>query len=136
MELPSGLNIHPVFHISRLKKYIDPTIIEHRPNPPEPPPVIIVEGEEEFEVEKILDKRINRKRIEYLVKWKGYPEHDAQWEPLENLQNAHESLEEYESRCGLYEIKEGRAVSILEELIILAKKEEEHFRKKNLESAP
>ncbi|XP_023211636.1 chromobox protein homolog 1-like [Centruroides sculpturatus] len=29
---------------------------------------------EEYTVEKILDKRVRQGRIEYLLKWKGYPE--------------------------------------------------------------
>jgi hypothetical protein len=30
-----------------------------------------------------------------LVKWVGYPEHDATWEPVSNLMHAAEVLEEY-----------------------------------------
>jgi hypothetical protein len=41
---------------------------------PEPPPPIIVDGEEEFEVEEILDSRLHRGNVQYLMKWKGYPE--------------------------------------------------------------
>ena len=52
----------------------------------------MVNDEIEWEVESILDKKqIHRGRtitIFYLVKWKGYPEYDATWEPKENLDNA------------------------------------------------
>lgn len=41
--------------------------------------------EGEYEVESILNKRIRRKKIEYLIKWKGYGVADATWEPSENL---------------------------------------------------
>lgn len=44
-------------------------------------------GQEEYVVEKILDKRYNRrkKRIEYLIKWAGYDsESENTWESAEN----------------------------------------------------
>jgi hypothetical protein len=100
LRLPFSMRIHPVFHVSLLKKYEEnPEQFKDRIIPP--PPSVKIADEEEFEVEYILDKRIRRSRrqkiqVEYLVKWKGYPEHDATWEPLENLQNASEVIKEFE----------------------------------------
>ena len=51
----------------------------------EPPPPIIVNDEEEYEVEEILDKRKHYGKIQYLIKWKGYPLSEASWELEENL---------------------------------------------------
>eukprot|EP00091_Calanus_sinicus_P016965 TRINITY_DN36670_c0_g1_i1.p1 TRINITY_DN36670_c0_g1~~TRINITY_DN36670_c0_g1_i1.p1 ORF type:complete len:142 (-),score=60.90 TRINITY_DN36670_c0_g1_i1:3-428(-) len=56
------------------------------------------ESEEEYEVETILDKRIRKGKVEYLVKWKGWdlPEHNT-WEAVAHL-NCDEIMEEYEKK--------------------------------------
>jgi hypothetical protein len=41
-----------------------------RPAPP--PPTTLVDGEDEYEVEAILDSQMRYNCLEYLVKWKGY----------------------------------------------------------------
>ena len=57
----------------------------------------IANNTDDFEVEKILEKRSSEKgEVEYLVKWKGYDEDsDATWEPASNLCNANKMIEEF-----------------------------------------
>jgi hypothetical protein len=52
----------------------------HGPNFTRPAPELI-DGEEEYSVEKILDSRHfgRRRRLQYLVKWEGYPDVDNMW---------------------------------------------------------
>jgi hypothetical protein len=45
-----------------------------------PPPTTLIDGEEEYEVEAILDSRMRYNRLEYLLKFKGYDESHNQWE--------------------------------------------------------
>jgi hypothetical protein len=78
LELPTQWSIHPVFHIDLLTPYRETTM--HGPNFTRPTPELI-DGEEEYSVEKILDSRqfSRRRRLQYLVKWEGYPDSDNMW---------------------------------------------------------
>jgi hypothetical protein len=78
LELPTQWSIHPVFHIDLLTPYKE--TIMHGPNFTRPAPELI-DGEEEYSVEKILDSRRfgRRRRLQYLVKWEGYPDSDNMW---------------------------------------------------------
>jgi len=68
LELPNSIKIHPVVNISRVRLYKS-QVKGQKKIPPKP---VIVEGEEEFEVEKILNKRTVRGKEKFLVRWKGY----------------------------------------------------------------
>jgi hypothetical protein len=78
LELPTQWSIHPVFHIDLLTPYKETTM--HGPNFTRPTPELI-DGEEEYSVEKILDSQHfgRRRRLQYLVKWEGYPDVDNMW---------------------------------------------------------
>ena len=95
LEIPPHYRLHNTFHVSLLKPAYD----NHAGTPPPAP--ILVEGEDEFEVETILQHRPltksrGDKNISYRVKWLGYgPEYNS-WEPERNIkQHAPERLQEY-----------------------------------------
>ena len=50
--------------------------------------------EVEYEVEKVLEKRFRKGRVEYFVKWKNYDE--TTWEPSKNLTNVQDLIEKFE----------------------------------------
>jgi hypothetical protein len=80
LELPHQWKIHNVFHASLLTPYIEMEV--HGPNFHEPP-LEIIKGDPEFEVEQIVgSRRVGRKKtLQYKICWKGYsPAHDS-WEP-------------------------------------------------------
>merc|ERR1719188_2536289 len=46
------------------------------------------QGEEKiYTVENVLRKRIVKKKVYYLIKWKGYSSKQNTWEPSENVEN-------------------------------------------------
>ena len=69
----------------------------HGPNFTEPPPDL-VEGSEEYEVEKIENSQVHRGKLQYLVKWKGYPVSDNTWEPQGHLKNAQKHINDFHKR--------------------------------------
>lgn len=91
--LPESLKIHPVFHVGLLKKYNKDTEFGRIQTPPD---LIIVNNEPEYEIEKILDSKIKYRKKYYLIKWKGYADHENSWIPITSMENSKELIEEYE----------------------------------------
>ena len=65
LEFSATMKVHPVFNVSLLCKFQG----EYKP-----PGLIIVDGEAEYEVEKIFRRKGNGKRRQYLVRYLGYDE--------------------------------------------------------------
>lgn len=89
LELPSTMKIHDVFHVSLLKPFIasEEGLIN--------PPVVYVDGDQEFDVDYIRAHRGSKRNQEFLVHWMGYtPEHDT-WEPAAALRNAPAVVKKY-----------------------------------------
>jgi hypothetical protein len=84
LRLPMARGIHNVFHASLLSPYHKMTA--HGPNFSRPP-LELIDGEEEYQVEHIMGHRkMGRgKKLQYLVKWMGYPDSDNTWEPVEQI---------------------------------------------------
>ena len=83
---------------------------------------IEVEGVEEWEVEKILNKRKIRRVVKYLVQWKGFTaEHDI-WEREENLGNTRKAIEKFKKRMSV-EVRRQEKLDMMEK---------KNFRKEEL----
>ena len=63
LDLPSSVRIHPIVNVSRIHRYRD----QVRGQKVMPPPPVEIQGEMEYEVERILSKRKRYGKVEYLV---------------------------------------------------------------------
>jgi len=99
LRLPDTMkSVHPVFHVSQLETSLQSSI----PNRVQSlPPPIEVDGEVEYEVEEILDSKIDRRRrhcqLLYLVRWAGYASTDEEtsWLLATELDHASELVEDF-----------------------------------------
>ena len=102
LDTPPG--IHPVFHMSLVKKAAEDPLpsqltIDNEPgmifDTPEDPSSVAMNSDGEYTIERILRHRRQGRGWRLLVKWLGWPE--PIWEPLQQLQettalNAYERL--------------------------------------------
>jgi len=94
--------VHPVFHVSKLRRFVQFDRFAHDPDDLPPPGQWVADGMQ-FEIESILKHRINRKQPELLVHWHGLDVTEASWEPLDNIrQQASEVLADYVTRYNLH----------------------------------
>jgi hypothetical protein len=92
LALPKEMSrIHDVFHVSLLEPWRSRDGSEELPMPVQ----LDEDSQPEWEVEEILADRKHKGRIEYLVKWQGWPSSYNQWEPEDHLEGAPDLLEAY-----------------------------------------
>ncbi|MBW0518022.1 hypothetical protein O181_057737 [Austropuccinia psidii MF-1] len=96
-------SFHPVFHVSLLEPVKKSSI----PNCHQlPPPLVLLEEQEECGVAQALDSKLKRGKLWYLVEWKGLSEDPERttWEPTSNLTNSPDLVKDFHS---LYPDKPG-----------------------------
>lgn len=100
IRLPDSMRaVHPVFHVSMLEPSAESAI----PNRVQsPPPPVEVDGETEYEIAKIVDSKIDRRRackLLYKVAWLGYEDTDEEfsWLPATELEHAVELVSDFHS---------------------------------------
>jgi hypothetical protein len=100
LKLPNSMRaVHPVFHVSMLEPHI-PNTIPGRIDPP--PSAIVVDGEPEYEIARIVDSKIDRRRsckLLYKVIWSGYEgtAEESDWVPATELAHATELVADFHS---------------------------------------
>jgi hypothetical protein len=96
LDLPTSMNLDcRTFHASLLSR--DPNDPLPTQTFDEPPPVII-DNEEQWEVEEIIDvKKTRGGGLRARAKWVGYDE-DPQWYPIDDFKDSIELLEDFYAR--------------------------------------
>ena len=87
------MKIHDVFHVDLLTPYYETKAYEEQYT--QPPPELI-DGEEEYKIEEIIDDRYNKQKCtkQYLIKWLGYSMSENTWVNKKDLHSP-KLLEEY-----------------------------------------
>ena len=90
LELPASSRVHPIFHVSCLKKVIGGKLLSQTLLPE-----LDKEGKIILELEAVTETRTrqlwNRSILEYLIKWKDLPAEDSTWED-ENFIQKHPKI--------------------------------------------
>jgi len=86
------MRIHPVVNVSWIVRYKEQVKGQKK----EERKPVEVEEVEEWEVEKILNKKKIRGVVKYLIQWKGFIVEGDTWERKENLKNMKELIAEFE----------------------------------------
>jgi len=76
LDLPPSMKVHNVCSVNRLR----PAAIDPLPgqiNPP--PPLIVIDGDDQWEVDDVLDSRHTgvNKRLQYKIRWHDHPRDDT-----------------------------------------------------------
>jgi len=91
LDLPKTMQNHNVFHMLQLDHYTPP--VGGQPSSEQHP--VIFDDSEEWEVELILDSKQRYWKLQYVIQWARYNHIRTSWEPLENLDNARELIDDF-----------------------------------------
>ena len=101
LELPGSWRVHNTFHRDQLVLYVDPKaafrtrMVEPRHR------ITSTYGNEEYEIEEVINTRIHRRKRQYLVRWKGYAAQHDSWVREDELDNAQQKVQDYLDATGI-----------------------------------
>jgi hypothetical protein len=105
LDLPPKSRIHPVFHVSKLRKHVprDPEQFVNQDQEETIQEPLIPDNpayyQAEYEVEKIVKhSKSTDGSLIFLVKWVGYPHSENTWQTADDLSNAQDLLDQYLSK--------------------------------------
>ena len=97
LKFPASMRIYPMVNISQIVRYREP----EKEQRVEEPKLVEVDGVEEWEVEKILNKRKIQGVEKYLVCQKGFTAENNTWEKEKDLENMKKLVDEFKRRISV-----------------------------------
>lgn len=79
LALPNHYRITPTFHVSLLKPAVGPNEEGEEVSRDQSPLPIMVDGEEAYQVQELLNSRRRGRILQYLVDWEGYALEERSW---------------------------------------------------------
>lgn len=95
LQLPASYNIHPIFAPEKLRRAHKPGYLPLTGQHMDHLPSVRIAGEEEWEVERILDSRLHYRKLQYKIWWNFHDRGDEKWYPARNVRNAPLKLQEF-----------------------------------------
>jgi transposase InsO family protein len=92
LQLPDSIKVHPVFAPEKLRRAATTDPLQGQIPDPQPP--IEVDGQEEWELERILAVRLVRQKLQYRAKWLGQDD-DPTWYPAGNFKNSPYAIRDF-----------------------------------------
>jgi Chromo (CHRromatin Organisation MOdifier) domain len=97
LDIPNQPNVFPTFHTSLIKPFHENDDEKFPSRSLEKPGPIVVDSEDEYFIEKIMDHKKIDKGYCYLVRWHGYSPRDDRWIRGADLED-NIALDEYWTR--------------------------------------
>jgi hypothetical protein len=85
--------MHNVFHVSLLELYQRRLGEKQEIVQPD-----LIDREEQWKVHSVLDRRVLRREEQFLIRWEGFGPADDSWEPVNNLSDCDQGIEDLRKR--------------------------------------
>ncbi|XP_015089224.1 chromo domain protein LHP1-like [Solanum pennellii] len=79
-----------------------------------------------YEIETVRRKRIRKGKIQYLIKWRGWPETANTWEPVDNLMTCYDVIDAFEASLQSGKQRKRKRTHGVNDSQIKTKQQEEH----------
>jgi hypothetical protein len=99
LDMPHKPNLFPIFHTSEIHPFQENDDALFPQRVLRPPAPVVIDKQKEFFIEKIVDKRRQGKRRQYLVRWCGEGPEGDEWLPASEVEDC-EALDFWEARAS------------------------------------